>query len=141
LTWTKEAEMTDTAIGWFSDEAATFGDRVAGAREAAGMSQKDLAGRLGVKLKTLLAWEDDVLEPRSNRLMQLSGVLNVSIMWLLNGEGDGLATPAREPESFPELDKILDDIRDLRRQMVQGAELLAALERKLLVSLKDDDAG
>ena len=38
---------------WFDPETSTFGDRVAGAREAAGMTQKQLAKRLGVKLVTL----------------------------------------------------------------------------------------
>ena len=34
---------------WFSEETATFGDRLAGAREGAGLSQKDLASRVGVR--------------------------------------------------------------------------------------------
>jgi len=34
---------------WFSEEAATFGDRLAAAREDAGLSQKALAERLGVR--------------------------------------------------------------------------------------------
>ena len=34
---------------WYSEDAATFGDRVAGAREQAGMTQKQLAKRLGVR--------------------------------------------------------------------------------------------
>ena len=36
---------------WFGPDAATFGDRVAGAREAAGMTQAQLARRLGVPLR------------------------------------------------------------------------------------------
>ena len=35
--------------GWFDADAATFGDRVTGAREAAGMTQKQLAKRLGAR--------------------------------------------------------------------------------------------
>ena len=76
--------------GWYSEEAATFGDRVTGAREALGLSEDALARKLGVKLKTVRAWEGDLAEPRANKLQMLAGILNVSIMWLLTGQGDGL---------------------------------------------------
>ena len=67
--------MTEHANdGWFSDETATFGDRLAGAREAQGLSQEDLARRLGVRLKTIQAWEDDLSEPRANRLQMMADI-------------------------------------------------------------------
>ena len=72
--------MSDSdEINWYSNEAATFGDRVAAARDARQMTQKQLAKRLGVGLKTVEGWENDVSEPRANKLQTLSGVLNVSI--------------------------------------------------------------
>ena len=90
--------MTDLTseeeTGYFSDEAATFGDRVAAARRAAGLSQESLCRKLGIKLKTLRAWEDDLSEPRANKLQMLAGVLNVSLIWLLTGQGVGVAAPA-----------------------------------------------
>ena len=46
---------------WYSDEAATFGDRVAAARDATGMSQRELAARLGVKEKTIKVPVPDVV--------------------------------------------------------------------------------
>ena len=85
--------MTDGASDWYGPETATFGDRVAGAREAAGMTQSQLARLLGVKKSTLIGWEDDISEPRANKLQMMAGLLNVSIMWLLTGEGDGTANP------------------------------------------------
>ena len=79
--------------GWFSDEAATFGDRVAAARRALGLSQERLARKLGVKLRTLANWENDMAEPRANKLQMLAGLLNVSLSWLLTGQGEGVAAP------------------------------------------------
>jgi len=115
---------------WYSEENATFGDRLVAAREAAGMSQKDLARRLGVKDKTLKAWENDASEPRANKLQMLAGVLNVSIMWLLSGQGDGLEAPGG-PAIAPEADKLLRELRALKVDMVQNAERLARLEKAL----------
>ncbi|MFN4102076.1 MAG: multiprotein-bridging factor 1 family protein, partial [Pararhodobacter sp.] len=60
--------MTET---WYTDEHATLGDRLAAAREASAMTQAQLAQRLGVRTKTLRDWEDDVSEPRANRLQML----------------------------------------------------------------------
>ena len=37
---------------WYGEASATFGDRLAGAREAAGLSQEALAAKLGVMPST-----------------------------------------------------------------------------------------
>jgi transcriptional regulator with XRE-family HTH domain len=119
---------------WFSNDAATFGDRVAGAREAAGMSQDDLARRLGVKLKSLQNWENDLAEPRANKLQMLSGLLNVSIPWLLTGEGEGVEPPALAPSDAPlarELELLAVEMREMRGRLLRDAERLAAMERRL----------
>ncbi|QQA44069.1 helix-turn-helix domain-containing protein [Pelagovum pacificum] len=118
-----------TESGWYSDESATFGDRLAAARDAAGMSQKDLAKRLGVKLSTLRNWEDDLAEPRANKLSMVSGLLSVSLPWLLTGEGDGLDGPVSElPE---DVSAILSEMRSLRTQSSRIADRLGILEKRL----------
>ena len=53
---------------WYGPETATFGDRLAAARDSTGMSQAQLAKRLGIKPGTLRAWENNLSEPRANRL-------------------------------------------------------------------------
>lgn len=128
-------EQTDTT-DWYGPEAATFGDRLAAAREAAGMSQKQLSKRLGVKLSTLYAWENDLSEPRANRLSMLAGILNVSIIWLLTGEGDGLSAPEDETAIPPEVNDLLVEIRDLKSQITASADRLGRLEKKLRLTLK-----
>ncbi len=122
--------MDDTQ-DWYSAEAATFGDRVSGAREQAGMTQKQLAKRLGVRVATLRAWEDDLSEPRANRLSIMAGLLNVSMMWLINGEGEGLDGPAEAEPLSNELRDILTELRDLRADLLARAEQVGRLEKRL----------
>ena len=127
----------DDSTDWYGPESATFGDRLAAAREATGMSQETLARQLGIKLKTLQAWEDDVNEPRANRLSTLAGVLNVSIVWLITGEGEGIAEPDNDAIS-PDVNAVLTEIRALRGQFRSGAEKLGRLEKRLRILLKEE---
>ncbi|MDA7964244.1 helix-turn-helix transcriptional regulator [Ruegeria sp.] len=124
---------------WFGPEAATFGDRVAGAREAAGMTQSQLARRLGVKKATIVAWEDDLSEPRANRLSMMAGMLNVSIMWLITGEGEGMDAPTAPGEMDSELVSLVAEIRSIRGEMRSSAERLARVEKVLRQKLEQPE--
>lgn len=127
----------DDEQDWFGADAATFGDRVAAAREAAGMTQKQLAKRLGVRVATLRAWEDDLSEPRANRLSIMAGLMNVSMMWLINGEGEGLSGPVDAADALDEETRnILTELRDLRADMLARAEQVARLEKRMRATLE-----
>ncbi len=125
---------TGDSTGWFSDDAATFGDRVAGAREAVGMTQADLARRLGVKLTTVQAWEDDRAEPRANKLQMMAGVLGVSIRWMLTGEGDGPDGP--DAGIAPDLRAALGELRGLAAETARLADRVARAEKRLRKALE-----
>lgn len=121
--------MTQT---WYSDAHATLGDRIAAAREAAGMGQAELAQRLGVRARTLRDWEDDLSEPRANRLQMLAAMLGMSLRWLMTGEGDDLAPPdAEAPPARLVPRAVLSEVRDLRAEMLSLAERLGRLEKTL----------
>ena len=122
--------MSDaTAQDWYSDETATFGDRLADARQAVGLNQKEFSRRLGVRLQTLESWENDLSEPRANRLQMISGLLNVSLMWLLTGEGEGLSAPVDEVPA--EMTQILTEMRQLQGELVRTSDKLGRLEKRL----------
>jgi transcriptional regulator with XRE-family HTH domain len=127
------SDMTD---GWFDPDITTFGDRVAGARERAGMSQEDMARRLGVKLKTIKAWENDLAEPRANKLSMMAGLLNVSLLWLLSGEGEGPDAPG-SGELSPDITDMLTEIRDIRAQLALSTDRLGRLEKTLRARLRE----
>lgn len=121
--------MTDTVeLAWYTSEASTFGDRVVAARESRHLSAKALARHLGVATKTVENWENDIAEPRANKLQMLSGVLNVSIPWLLTGAGEDVQA---DPVVSNDIGDILAEIRSLRVEMVSTAERLGLLEKRL----------
>lgn len=123
---------------WYGPDMATFGDRLAAAREKAQMTQAELARRLGVRVATLRSWENDLSEPRANRLSMTAGLLNVSMMWLINGQGEGLDAPVDEGTLPSSAHEILREVRELRGDMIARVEQLGRLEKKLRVALKEE---
>ncbi|MFQ5566283.1 MAG: helix-turn-helix domain-containing protein [Paracoccaceae bacterium] len=117
----------------YSEGAATFGDRLALARESQNLTQEQLARRLGLRVQTIRNWEFDRSEPRANRLQMVAGFLNVSMIWLLTGEGGGGPAPRGEGAATvsEELSALLGEIRDIRLSNVKANDRLAKLERRL----------
>ena len=131
--------MTENSLeepfDWYGPDAATFGDRVVGAREKSGMTQVELSRRLGIKLTTLRGWEEDRSEPRANKLQMLTGMLNVSLSWLLSGEGIGPDEPSTVPLS-DDTQAILIEMRAIKTDMTRTADRLSRLEKRLRLNLK-----
>ncbi len=128
----------------FTDAASTFGDRLVAAREAIGLTTEELAQRLGVNDETLRNWEDDRAEPRANKLQMLAGLLNVSIIWLMVGSGEGVgiggdggpSVATAEDGDNATLRAVLDDIRKLREAHLQLAARTGVVERRLTALLR-----
>jgi len=131
--------MTE-ATGWYSDEIATLGDRLAAAREGQGLSQADLARRLGVREKTLAHWEDDASEPRANRVQMLAGMLGVSLRWLLTGEGDGPGDPDAVVEPPVAVAAYLAELRNIHTGMAALSARLGLAEKRLRRTLAETAA-
>lgn len=130
LDWRDQLMGTED-FDW-GDEASTFGDRLARAREYAGMDQAALARRLGVKLATVRNWESDRSEPRANRLQMVSGLLGVSIVWLLTGDGDGGPSSDEQESASPEsLSSLLTELRELRLAQNRLADRAGRIEKRL----------
>lgn len=117
---------------WYSDEHSTLGDRLAVAREHNALSQSALAGKLGVKLKTIRDWENDLSEPRANRLQMLAAILGVSLRWLLTGQGDDMPPPS-DDDTVPDgqILSVIGEIRTIRGDLTRMNERLARLEKTL----------
>lgn len=128
----------DDAAEDYSDATSTFGDRLGLAREAMGLSQAELAERIGVKPATLRNWEEDRAEPRANKLQMLAGLLNAPMIWLMSGQGSG---PARDDgPTGAARDRAaracLTELRRLRADQARIVERMARLEKRLRVTLE-----
>ena len=123
-------------MDWYGPDKATFGDRLAAARENSNLSQSDLAKRLGVKNSTIKSWENDNSEPRANRLSMLAGLLNVSITWLISAEGSGVEAPSKLDRSADSLQEVVKELRILRLNMIKSVERIDKLEEKLKAYIK-----
>jgi len=129
--------MTDN---WYTDEHATLGDRLAAARDASGVTQGKLAQRLGVAVKTLRDWENDVSEPRANRLQMLAALLGVSLRWLLTGEGNDVGAPDADAKTQdPKLVSSLTELRGVRAEMLRLSEKIGRLEKTLRLQMESTE--
>ena len=52
-------------------------------RKLSGISQKELAKRMGVTPQTILNWENEIYEPKIQQLIQLADIFDVTIDYLV----------------------------------------------------------
>ncbi|WP_299839165.1 helix-turn-helix transcriptional regulator [uncultured Paracoccus sp.] len=119
---------------FYSDDKATLGDRINAAREGAGLTPEALARKLGVRTSTLNGWEHDEREPRANHLRMLAGLMGVSLVWLLSGQGQGPsgeAATAQASAGGASRDAILTEFRALQQSLREATRRLARLEKLL----------
>lgn len=78
------------------------------AREHAGMSQKDLAEKIGVAPTTFHGYESGKHDPKSELLVQIARVCGVSVDFLLGLTNEISPTSAEADPGDKRLDRILD---------------------------------
>lgn len=82
----------------------TIGNRIAKYRREKGMTQEDLAARLGVSSQAVSKWENDISCPDISLLPQLCKILGISTDELLTGNTDEVKlVPVEQRKSLDEL--------------------------------------
>ncbi len=104
-------------------QGTTMGSRIEQARREQGLSVREVASRLCMKPATIENWERDRSEPRSNKLLTLAGVLNVPLLWLLEGEDP--SGRSYHPEALSETARILQKLERAQAIQQEVAALLA----------------
>ncbi len=126
---------------YYGDEVSTLGERISVARERAGLSQQELAEALAIKSDMLENWENDVAEPRAQRMTMLGGILGVSAGWLLYGIGEGVPAPSEDgganesrPEDFTDErigQMLLLELQDAQDMQKKIAKRITRIEEAL----------
>ena len=65
-----------------------FGSRLKTAREMQGLTQKELAKRIGCWQSQIVAWEDGTRKPRGNHIKELAKELKIDPIELFYGKGE-----------------------------------------------------
>lgn len=109
----------------FTKTRPKLGAHLAALRVNAGLSQEDLAQRIGVLQQTIAFWEQTDKPPRSQILLKLAEALDVSIQTLLTENGVVAVKKKGGPNG--KLRKIFEDASRLpRRQQEKIAEFVSA---------------
>lgn len=95
-------------------EATDFGKRVAAARQERGLTQRELADRIGVNLRMMEYYERRANNVKSDIVKALAHTLNVSTDELL-----GVNTPKSKPGPKSKLRKQIDKVEQLPRSRQQ----------------------
>ena len=117
---------------YFNETIATLGDRLSAARNAKGLTVSGLAEKLGVEVHAVEAWEGDADAPRAKRTQMLAGLLNVSIVWLMSGEGNGTSDVADTFERPLGLNDALGEISQLKATLSGAVDKLDKLHERPL---------
>jgi transcriptional regulator with XRE-family HTH domain len=128
------SEHDERAALDYTDETSTFGDRLVAARESVGMTQVQLAHRLGVKLQTLRNWEEDRSEPRANKLQMVAGMLNTSMVWLMSGQGEA-PVASRKSATGSDVGELIAEFRAIHSEFARLGKRIDRFE-KLLAALR-----
>lgn len=74
----------------------TINDRIAACRHKNGMSQEELARRIGITRVSVSKWESGLNQPKGRYLNELASALGVSVSWLLSGK-DSVVDETKNP--------------------------------------------
>ncbi|MET0574558.1 MAG: helix-turn-helix transcriptional regulator [Mesorhizobium sp.] len=120
--------MSDTVnIYEETPDMDTIGGRLSRARDNAGLSVKQVAWQLGVKIATVTAWESDRALPGSHRLNRLAGMLGVSISWILHGVG----TAPIQQDRQQTVDSIVSQLERLKLMHLETGQLIGKIKKDL----------
>lgn len=113
-----------------------IGAHLATLRVNAGLSQEDLANRIGVLQQTIAFWEQTDKPPRSEILVALASALDVSIETLLTENGVPVVTKKKSGPNG-KTRKIFEEVSVLpRRQQEKVVEFVSAFVKQYAASAR-----
>ncbi len=82
-------------------------------RNKSGLTQNEIANKLGVSGQTILNWENGIYEPKINQLIQLADLFDVTVDYLIERKADYKSVDAicKELERIPK-ENIINFIKE-----------------------------
>lgn len=136
-----------------NEQSKVIGKNIKAARAIRGLSQRDLAEKLGIAFQNLSVWENGKGSPSAQYLIKLSEVLNFSLDQLTSADGvranlessisnqEGLdAQPAADSELQDFFDSELPRI--IRQELFDNSDLRTIIQQieEVLRLLKSENA-
>lgn len=112
----------------------SLGSNIYDLRSKAGLSQEELAEKLGVSRQSVSKWETDTSVPDVDKLIQLSKVFGITLDELVNGATDQQPhTPLQEPTKIEYVSEIKSST--FRTRKIIGAVLIGVSLLAVFLSL------
>ena len=92
-----------------------------------GMTAKELTEKLGMNKSTITNWKNNTTKPSIESIVAISRIFNVSVDWLLNGEGEKKA----EKNTLKVIEKSLS-FNDEKLLMQNYREMTEEQKRRLI---------
>lgn len=111
-------------------ERSDFGARVYAVREAAGLSQREVAAQLGISQPSYALWERNDVALRPDQLVKLAGVLGVRVEELLNPPANGNRRGGPAGKAKRVFETVSQLPRGQQQKILQVVEALVAQHAK-----------
>lgn len=113
-----------------------IGNRITRARKELNLNQKELADKCGITEATLSRYENGLREPKSEIVVKIADVLNVTTDYLLGREDKTQSTLNQKDEKdiAKNMSMILDQLQNQQSALMFNGEVLDDETRELLAS-------
>lgn len=81
----------------------TIGENIKKARQTAGLTQKELADKLGISVAMISRWEKGTRNPKMSTLAKIAGALEIPVLKILKDSEDILNDFAAHPENWEDV--------------------------------------
>lgn len=94
-------------------------NRITEARKRAGLSQKELANRMGLKPSTVSGYESNESDPKSDGLAKIATICGVTVDYLLGLSDEPELSAVTISDTDPQIDEIVKKCEGLTAQTLE----------------------
>ena len=110
----------------------TIGEKIYTLRTKSGMTQEQLAEKMGVSRQAISKWESDVSVPELNKLKALASLFHVTLDEMMGEEplGENASVVEKQRENLKSDDKIVNLIQSAAIVILSAAVIVLAFNMK-----------